>query len=277
MPCRVFSSSSRPATQGCAAAVNIPHPSSVGSSPPPARPGLAHVATTPSRPETGRGSKPSAKPHQPSTHKPSYGSLRALKEPAIGCGYEICLLLSPAGRLNEPGVAAAAPKQWSVASALNYGACLQRTECPIDRGVVPSTLSLCHSVSWRNQAAGKRPQGHHRTPLYGRCQPDARQMPSPVPTNRRLQHGGAGGAAPVRPEPASALCACRPLAATVQEVQRPQPTAPRRAQKHSEERTSTWRSTHLGRMYDGGAPGQASGRLSWAGPKNPLLIPPCLL
>ncbi|EDU48586.1 predicted protein [Pyrenophora tritici-repentis Pt-1C-BFP] len=216
----------------CAAAVNIPHPS---------RPGLAHVATTPSRPETGRGSKPSAISHCPSA---SYRSLRALKEPAIGCGYEICLLLGPAGRLNEPGVAAAAPKQWSVASALNYGACVQRTECPIDRGVVPSTLSLCHSVSWRNQAAGKRPRGHHRTPLWmpARYQPDASQMPSttahkPLPPTWLCSCDcgrGQDSAAPVRPESATALCGCRPLAAVVQKAQRRQPTAPRRAQKKSE-------------------------------------------
>lgn len=83
----------------------------------------------------------------------------------------------------------------------------RRTESPIDRGVVPSSLSLCHSANWPNQAAGKGPlttqhrlhllHGHAHTP---NANPAAGTCTSPAsPSMSRYVCG--------RPQPTATLSA----------------------------------------------------------------------
>jgi len=234
----------------------------------------------PPGPETGRGSKPSAI------------SLLRVAEGAEGAGHRLwlrdlsatwpCLALQGAltSLASQP-----LPQNnglWHQPSTIGPG--LQRTECPIDRGVVPSTLS---ALSFRQLAKPGRWEAAARPP-YTKPYPH-----SILPRSQRCfqQTGGGGhgghGAASARPEPAARrrrhVCpACRAVTPVgcyspekPKDHTRRQPDARkgycRRAHLHVEIHPSR----HVG-MYDGGAPGQASGRLTWLGPP-PLLIPPCLV
>ncbi|KAH6870820.1 hypothetical protein BKA58DRAFT_385876 [Alternaria rosae] len=116
-------------------------------------------------------------------------------------------------------------------------------------------MSFRHSANWRNQAAGK---GFDDT-ASARCIVDASQaLPRCVSIVQQLSRKAAG-----------ALCFRRGwrLDAAACDTHcsdgdsKTQKTAPD-ARKMDRICTSTWRSTHLGRMYDDGAPGLASERLS---------------
>ena len=220
------------------------HPSTVGQ--------IAGLSTLQRRPQTrhGRGSKP------PASHS-------ALEEPVIGCGCEISARSWPCNTLQRAWRRSGCPKTVSVASALKHGLGCRRTECPIDRGVVPSSLSL-----WPSASCATRPLGSRRRHSIHQM-----QNPSPECACRALtsylfivqqlsNHS--------QPAPRASVWNMTPLAATVSAAT----AVPRLKGRHqtrarwSENRihcTSTWRSAPLGRMYDGGAPGQASERLSRAG------------